>query len=50
MLTLRHILFQCLQKETFLGMEEITKNLPGGVYADVKLKTPGKGKSKSGKV
>lgn len=34
---------QCLQKEGFFGMEEITKNLPGGVYADVKLKTPGKG-------
>ena len=34
---------QCLQKEGFLGLEEITKNLPGGVFSDVKLRTPGKG-------
>jgi len=36
-------MLQCLQREGFTGMEEVTKWLPGGVLEDVKLRTPGKG-------
>ena len=38
-------ILQCIQKESFLGLEEVIKYLPGGVYTDVKLKTPGKGRN-----
>ncbi|XP_052795879.1 vacuolar protein sorting-associated protein 33B-like [Mya arenaria] len=34
---------QVLQREGFLGLEEITRHLPGGVHDDIKLRTPGKG-------
>ncbi|OWF36524.1 Vacuolar protein sorting-associated protein 33B [Mizuhopecten yessoensis] len=35
---------QVLTKEGFTGMEEILKHLPGGTFADVKVKqTKGKG-------
>ncbi|WAQ99914.1 VP33B-like protein [Mya arenaria] len=40
---------QVLQREGFLGLEEITRHLPGGVHDDIKLRTPGKGKRSGGK-
>ncbi|XP_052277232.1 vacuolar protein sorting-associated protein 33B-like isoform X2 [Dreissena polymorpha] len=34
---------QVLEREGFIGLEDVTKLLPGGVHTDVRLPTPGKG-------